>query len=131
MFAEVWTWAGKYRNRELSIGVPSQLVSQEVKNLMEDSKYWLETHDTQLQDEALCRIHHRLVVIHPFLNGNGRLSRLFTDLLTQSMGQPRFSWGGGITAENSGVRTSYISALKAADKGNYNPLQEFVRRVES
>lgn len=131
MFGDVWTWAGKYRKRELNIGVSSELVSQEVKNLMDDGKYWLETQDAQLQDEALCRIHHRLVVIHPFLNGNGRHSRLFTDLLTQSIGRPLFSWGGGITGENSSVRTSYISALKAADKGDYNPLQKFVRRAES
>lgn len=127
MFGDVWTWAGKYRTRELSIGVPSQTVSLEVKNLMEDSKFWLDTLYPQLQDEALCRIHHRLVAIHPFPNGNGRLSRLFTDVLTGSMGRPLFTWGGGITGANSKVRSEYISALKSADRGDFDKLYEFVR----
>ena len=94
---------------------------------MEDSKFWLDTLYPQLQDEALCRIHHRLVAIHPFPNGNGRLSRLFTDVLTGSMGRPLFTWGGGITGANSKVRSEYISALKSADRGDFDKLYEFVR----
>jgi len=31
-------------------------------------------------DEIAVRFHHRLVVIHPFPNGNGRHARLMADL---------------------------------------------------
>ena len=30
--------------------------------------------------------HHRLVAIHPFVNGNGRTARLFTNLLAYNYG---------------------------------------------
>jgi cell filamentation protein len=36
--------------------------------------------------ELLAYIHHRLVAIHPFTNGNGRAARLVTDLLAYNYG---------------------------------------------
>lgn len=42
MFGDVWDWAGKLRQVELSIGVKAYLVSTELKNLVDDLKYWNE-----------------------------------------------------------------------------------------
>jgi Protein involved in cell division len=42
--------------------------------------------------EIAVRLHHRLVLIHPFPNGNGRISRLMADLLMQQLGEPRLYW---------------------------------------
>jgi fido (protein-threonine AMPylation protein) len=39
------------------------------------------------------RFHHRLVLIHPFPNGNGRHARLMADLLVIQLGRERFTWG--------------------------------------
>lgn len=127
MYCDVWTWAGKYRTRELSIGVPSNQVAIEVKNLMGDSSLWFETTNTGEQDQAICRVHHRLVAVHPFINGNGRMSRMYADLLAVSLGRPVFSWGGTKLGRDSETRQSYIAALKAADSGNFDPLYFFVR----
>jgi fido (protein-threonine AMPylation protein) len=43
-------------------------------------------------DECAIRFGYRLVVIHPFPNGNGRWSRLASDALIVALGGPRFTW---------------------------------------
>jgi len=82
-------------------------------------------------DELAIRFHHQLVLIHPFPNGNGRHSRLITDLLLQKMGREPFSWGsGGYAAlvSQSELRAEYLTALRAADAGDIAPLLAFARK---
>lgn len=72
-------------------------------------------------------IHHRLVVIHPFPNGNGRHARLMADLLIEALGGEPFSWGGGSLADVGELRTRYVEALRAADNHDMGPLLRFAR----
>ncbi|MEO0023655.1 MAG: hypothetical protein RL196_96 [Actinomycetota bacterium] len=125
MFGDVWLWAGAYRTRELNLGLHSSIVSVAVKNLIDDSKHWFtSTNEIQLIEDA-CRLHHRLVEIHPFLNGNGRLSREYTNLILKSLAIPAFTWG--VSFVSSGLaRNAYIKAIKAADDGDLEPLMDFV-----
>ncbi len=44
MFGDVWDWAGKLRQVELSIGVKAYLVSTELKKLVDDLAFWEEHH---------------------------------------------------------------------------------------
>jgi Fic-DOC domain mobile mystery protein B len=127
MFDQVWTWAGQYRSRELNIGVDPRKVSVAVRDLMEDAKLWLGGDRPMPADEAAYRFHHRLVLIHPFPNGNGRHSRMMTDLLLRSAGEPAFTWGRYSQAVASTARDTYIGALQSADRGDYGPLAGFVR----
>jgi len=79
-------------------------------------------------DEMAARLHHRLVSIHPFSNGNGRHARLMADLLLETvLRQPRFSWGSKNLARAGDARSIYISALRAADRFDMNPLVKFAR----
>ena len=78
-------------------------------------------------DEIAARFHHRLVAIHPFPNGNGRHSRLMTDLLLIKAGLEPFTWGADDLVAAGAVRTRYIDALRQADKRNYSLLMDFVR----
>ena len=80
MFGDVWTWAGHYRRRETNIGVDPARIAVEVRNLVDDTRTWVE-HTTFRPDEVAVRFHHRLVAIHPFANGNGRHSRWCADYL--------------------------------------------------
>lgn len=126
MFKDVWTWAGQFRATERNIGVAPWQISIELRKLLEDTKYWIKN-NTFSFDEIGARFHHRLVLIHPFPNGNGRHSRLMTNILLRSIGQPIFSWGQGSLVEVSEIRKQYIEALRAADGGNYDLLLDFVR----
>ena len=73
------------------------------------------------------RLHHRLVAIHPFPNGNGRTTRLMADLLAVRLGRDPFSWGSVSLTDVSETRTQYIDALRAADSHEIRPLLEFAR----
>jgi Fic-DOC domain mobile mystery protein B len=127
MFGDVWSWAGKYRTKELNIGVNSHDVPVDVRNLLENAKYWFGSEGPVELDSVSCEIHHQLVKIHPFANGNGRLCRLVADLLLKSLGRPKFEWGGVNLENESDIRSQYIAALRAADRGELKPLVAFVR----
>lgn len=131
MFKDVWKWAGKYRKSLKNLGIPAEQITTEVKKLCEDAGYWIQN-NTYPWDEIAIRFHHRLVVIHPFPNGNGRHARLATNILLTTHGQKPFTWGGGSQSGPIGstgeTRGDYLSALKAADKGDFKPLLAFARR---
>ena len=97
MYGNVWRWAGRYRTSGKNIGIDAYRIPTELRQLLDDCRYWIEN-GTYEPDEIAARFHHRMVSIHCYPNGNGRHARLAADLLLKSMGQERFSWGG----KNSG-----------------------------
>ena len=126
MFGRVWKWAGTFRQSEKNIGVDAYQVPVELRKLLEDCRYWIE-HGTYEPDEIAARFHHRLGLVHPFLNGNGRHARTAADLLLVKLGRPRFTWGRANLADAGETRDSYIAALQAADNHDNAPLLAFVR----
>jgi Fic-DOC domain mobile mystery protein B len=126
MFADVWKWAGDYRTSERNIGVEHLRIAIELRELLENVRYWID-HETYPVDEIAARFHHKLVWIHCFPNGNGRHARLATDLLLVSLGRPRFTWGRRSLVDAGETRKRYVAALRAADNRDIGPLMEFVR----
>lgn len=126
MFKDVWRWAGEFRTTPRNIGVDPWNIPSMLRNLIEDAKYWV-LHGIYPPDEIAVRFHHRLVLIHPFPNGNGRHARLAADLLLVKLGQERFTWGR-VSLVNAGeTRQQYVAALRAADVHDLQPLLAFVR----
>ena len=71
-------------------------------------------------------MHYRLVWIHPFPNGNGRFSRLVADMYLKSLRCEHSVWPSDL--QNDGpIRKKYIDTLKAADKGDFQPLNDFIK----
>jgi len=126
MYGNVWRWAGRYRTSGKNIGIDAYRIPTELRQLLDDCRYWIEN-GTYEPDENAVRFHHRMVSIHCYPNGNGRHARLAADLLLKSMGQERFSWGGKNLVDIGETRERYIAALQAADEHNIGPLLEFVR----
>lgn len=127
MFNKVWQWAGSFRRTDKNIGVSWTKVRMELRNLLDDTKTWIEF-KSYSPDEIAYRFHHRLVLIHLFPNGNGRHSRLMTDIiLIEIFKQDPFTWGSDDLSSANDVRKRYITALKAADANDYSLLSEFVR----
>ena len=122
MFGDVWNWAGEFRKTERNIGVSPHQIREQVRVLLDDVKFWIE-HQTFTQNEIAIRLHHRLVQIHPFANGNGRFSRLMADiLLTRQFNLQPLNWGTRDMVEISEFRKQYIFALRQADAGDYTEL---------
>ena len=126
MYGNVWRWAGRYRTSGKNIGIDAYRIPTELRQLLDDCRYWIEN-GTYEPDEIAVRFHHRIVSIHCYPNGNGRHARLAADLLLKSMGQERFSWGGENLVDVGETRERYIAALQAADEHDIGPLLEFVR----
>ena len=126
MFNKTWQWAGKFRHSNKNIGVDWHKIPIALKILLDDVNYQINNQSFPI-DELATRFHHRLVAIHPFPNGNGRHSRLMTDIILLSQNQPRFSWGNINLTSPSDTRKSYIKALQTADKKNLELLLKFVR----
>ncbi len=126
MFGNVWRWAGQYRTSGKNIGVDAYRIPTELRQLLDDCRYWIEN-NTYEPDEIAVRFHHKQVCIHLYPNGNGRHARLAADLLLNSMDRKRFSWGGKHLVDDEKARKRYIAALQAADGHEIGPLCEFVR----
>ena len=126
MYGRVWRWAGRYRQTGKNIGVDAYRIPMELRQLMDDCRFWV-GHDSGEPDEIAARFHHRLVWIHAYPNGNGRHARLATDLLLTALGRERFTWGRVNLVDPSKTRRDYVAALRAADHHDYGPLFEFVR----
>lgn len=104
MFCQVWRWAGRYRSRETNLGWDPLMIATGVHDLVADARYWLEGDDLRPE---IARIHHRVVSIHPFPNGNGRHGRLWADLLATAVDESVPTWD---------VDTAtYLGALRHAD----------------
>jgi Fic-DOC domain mobile mystery protein B len=127
MLDKVWTWAGTYRKTNKNIGVDKHMIGIELHQLMDDVNYWIEK-KIYPEDEIAVRLHHLLVKIHCFANGNGRHARLMADtLLTDVLGKEPFTWGNGDLTKEGDVRKLYIDALVSADSNDYEALKKFVR----
>ena len=127
MFGDVWMWAGEYRMTERNIGVAPYQIPIKLMHLFDDLKFWIDN-KTYSNFEIAVRLHHKLVQIHPFPNGNGRLSRLMADLVLQKLEGKTLYWGDTNLANVSDVRSKYIDALRKADTGDYTELLNFTMK---
>lgn len=127
LFGDVWDWAGAFRKTGKNIGVDPIQIGIQLHGLIDDARYWVE-HRTYQPIEAAARLHHKLVFIHPFPNGNGRHARIMADTVLEKVyGVAAIDWTAGTDLQKMGDRrTAYIAALKAADVHDFGPLLNFV-----
>lgn len=115
-------WAGKYRNSSVVIGGTNLKLPEaiEVPKLMNDLIKWISKNKNKLHPVELASIvHHKLVAIHAFFDGNGRTSRLIMNIILMKAGYPL-----SIILKND--RKRYYNVLNKADKGDLNPFIRFV-----
>ena len=134
MLGDVWEWAGTIRNTQLGNAFASSVpdIRPHLNGLYADAiEYWLK--DEQITpDEFAVRVHHRVVKIHPFRNGNGRHSRLLADvILERHFGRASFTWGGNASlGKTDPNRQTYLAALRSADQNDYGPLIALCRAAQ-
>jgi len=69
--------------------------------------------------EIAARFHHRFTEIHPFDDGNGRMSRLLMNLMLMQEGYPP-------AVIRIGERDQYLAALRRADSGECDDFLSFI-----
>jgi Fic-DOC domain mobile mystery protein B len=127
LFGDVWAWAGTYRKTGKSIGIDPLQIEVALHALLGDAQFWPKG-KSYAPSEAAVRLHHRLVKIHPFPDGNGRHARIMADTVLQRIfGAKPIDWAGGHDLQKmNDRRAAYIAALKAADNEDYAPLIAFI-----
>lgn len=127
MFRNVWDWAGRFRRSTTSIGVKPYLIPIQLGELCNDVNSWSKEKIDLTLLEQTARIHHRLVFIHPFENGNGRFARLVADRYIASHGGTHPNWPYLQNIDET--RKKYIQSLQDADHGSYNALIAYMKKL--
>ena len=121
MYGDVWKWAGEFRKSEKNIGITWTQIGIELKNLLDDTKYWIEN-KTYSPDEIAIRFKHRIVSIHCFPNGNGRHSRMMADIIMESIfGKELFSWHQSNMVKANETRKQYINGFILKRRAGHFP----------
>ena len=108
--------AGRYRKVQVMIKGSAHMPPQPflVAKEMEDYFIWYETNKKKLHPIVLAaEMHERLVTIHPFIDGNGRTSRLVMNLILLQNGYVIANIKGDYE-----TRMSYYQALETAQTQN-------------
>jgi Fic-DOC domain mobile mystery protein B len=127
MYGDVWKWAGEFRKTEKYIGIPWTQIRIELRNLLDDAKFWIDN-NTYSPEKVAIRFKYRIVSIHCFPNGNGRHSRMMADIIIESIFDKEiFSWSQSNMPKGNKTRKEYINALRKADDGNIIPLIKFAK----
>ncbi|CCH78537.1 hypothetical protein BN12_30063 [Nostocoides japonicum T1-X7] len=112
--ADVWTWGGRLRIRELSIGVEPEQISVQLRAGLETIRYrWENTTDWTAHILGMV-VHAETTRIHPFADGNGRSTRLLADLVhlvTQPSSAPPAIYDWDLPD-----RLAYIDALRRYER---------------
>lgn len=120
-------WAGKYRQVDVETSThrfpPFYKVPELTKIFFDDLNERLKHEYDPI--ELIGWAQHRLVWIHPFSDYNGRIARLFSNLLMLKFGLPIAE----VKAETGLDRKKYIQAMKTADRGDYSRLAELIKKA--
>ena len=126
MLGDVWKFAGTIRKTELQN--PEFLKPFDVRvalhELETDLKTWLEFKSYPPR-EMMAIFHERLLTIRPFRDGNGRWSRVLVQFVSMRKKFEAPTWGRKIE-DDEVRRQTYIDAIKAARKGDYQGLIDFM-----
>jgi Fic family protein len=117
--------AGRYRESNVIIGgtdhTPPDALDVPIK--MKELLQWFQENHKKLHVAELAALfHHRLVHIHPFLDGNGRTARLAMNILLMKAGYPLV-----VVLKND--RKKYYRVLDCADKDDFKPMVQFIAQA--
>lgn len=124
----VYTWAGQERSVNLGKGgfqfataglIPGLLRDFEQKCLVQWTPCGALAPDDVAQ--AIATTHVELILIHPFREGNGRLSRLLADVMAVQAGHEPLDYSSW-----EQHKTAYIAAIHSGLAGDYGPMTRFV-----
>jgi fido (protein-threonine AMPylation protein) len=117
--------AGKFRQENLELKGTSLLPPHYTKinekmfflnRFIEDNLSKSDTLEKQINFTA--RVHHEITAIHPFRDGNGRVARIFANLVLRYFDLPY------VLIPKVKAKQEMRDALRAADMGDFSKLNE-------
>lgn len=126
----VYEWAGRYRTVNMGKDDFQFASAHLIPKLMQDfdDKYLVVyTPGNQMDEDelinALAAVHIEFVLIHPFREGNGRLSRLLANVMALQAGEPVLDFSYLDEHKNE-----YFAAIQAG-LGDHEPMKAMFKQV--
>ncbi|MVN22690.1 Fic family protein [Mucilaginibacter arboris] len=128
-FAELYEWAGLWRTTIVSVG---QLIPPNPNQILQLMYQFLDNLNFKIKQaitltdhlDCLSFAHYEFVRIHPFNNGNGRTGRILMNIVALKFGYKPLE----LYHREGNSRKVYIEAMKSADKGDFEPLTNLIRK---
>lgn len=127
----VYEWAGQDRSVNMSKGGFTFAAAAQVPRLLQEFEKncltrWTPCEDLAHDDlvEAVAVTHVEFILIHPFREGNGRLSRLLADAMVVQAGHQPLDY-----SDWDARKADYIAAIHAGFSGNYAPMRALVSQA--
>lgn len=127
----VYDWAGQERSVNMGKGgfhftvasqIPYGLREFEKNYLMVLTPCHLMNEDALV--DAIARVHVEFILVHPFRDGNGRISRLLADVMALQGNKPALDYSSWDT--NKGL---YFNSIQAGLAGDYAPMKTLVKQA--
>nr|XP_057927177.1 protein adenylyltransferase FICD [Doryrhamphus excisus] len=114
---------GRLRTNQVFVGHHIPPHPQDLQRHMQELVLWLNSDEAlQLHPvEYAALAHYKLVYVHPFVDGNGRTSRLLMNLVLMQARYPPIT----IRKEQ---RAEYYAALDTANEGDVRPFIRFIAK---
>lgn len=126
----IYPWAGRYRTVNLSKGGFHFAASGQIPKLMGNLDKEILSARTPCAEmseahlaEALAIVHVELILIHPFREGNGRLSRLLASVMASQAGWPELDF-----THWDRCKSQYIAAIQAG-LSDYESMKSLFKRA--
>ena len=126
----VYVWAGRYRTLNMAKGDFPFAASAQIPRLMDNldkDVLSVRTPCVGMSEDqlaaAIAVVHVELILIHPFREGNGRLSRLLASVMASQAGWPELDY-----TRWDRHKSDYFAAIQAG-LTDYNPMEALVRRA--
>lgn len=121
----VYAWAGQERTVNLSKNGFAFAAAAQIPSLLDNFEHsvlrrWTPCRgmETDQLMQALAITHVELILIHPFREGNGRLSRLLADVMAVQAGREPLDYSAWETH-----KSAYISAIHHGVSRDYAPMR--------
>ena len=127
----VYDWAGRLRNANLTKDGFQFAAADRIPLLLDGFERQFLARSGELKSLArselvtyLAECHVEFILIHPFREGNGRLSRLLCDVLSVLAGKGLLDYS--LWDEH---KEFYFKAIQAGVSGNYSPMMQLVNDI--
>ncbi len=126
----LYAWAGDERSVNMSKGDFQFAAAAQIPRLLEKfEREYLHlftpcgSYSAEKLIEAVAAVHVELILIHPFRDGNGRLSRLLADVMIAQAGYSPLDYSSW-----DREKTGYFSAIQQGLEMNYEPMKGWIKR---
>lgn len=127
----VYDWAGQYRTVNMSKdGFPFAPAAQLARLMKVFDVEYLGRYtpcfgmNTAQLVEAIAVIHVEFILMHPFREGNGRVSRLLADVMAVQAGREPLDY-----SDWEKNKAAYVAAIQQGLSCDYEPMKHWVRQA--